>query len=107
MNDARGLRQCERLGFALLLLVGIDHGGRFDVVLLKEPLSFLARRSALAVVHPVDRVGHCKTPSYFKKSSRQGAKTPRRIRPKNTQDPAITPFAALRLCVSFWRRAAP
>lgn len=38
-----------------LLLAGIDDlGGLADGVLLKEPLSFRATRSALAVVHPVN-----------------------------------------------------
>src|SRR5258708_1037099 len=58
VNRVRRPRQRERLGPALLLLAGI--GGVFDLdrVLLKEPLSPLARRSALAVIHPIDGMRH-------------------------------------------------
>jgi hypothetical protein len=54
MNDVGGFRQRKRLGSAFLFLVRIDRCLDFYLVLLKEPLSFLARRSAIAVIHPIN-----------------------------------------------------
>jgi hypothetical protein len=54
VNRVRGLRQGKRLGSALSFFAGVGDSLDLDRVLLKEPLSSLARRSALAVIHPID-----------------------------------------------------
>ena len=50
----RGTSQCQRILRALLLFARIDDCVGRDLVLLKEPLSLLAARSAFAVIEPVD-----------------------------------------------------
>lgn len=51
-------RQLQRFGFAQLGLIGSDSLFGFDVMIRKEPLRFLTRRSAVAVIVPVDFLGH-------------------------------------------------
>jgi hypothetical protein len=58
-DSADGFGELQRLVAAALVLAGVEDLGRRGVVVrLKEPLSFLAPRSALAVVHPVDALRH-------------------------------------------------
>jgi hypothetical protein len=63
VNGASGPGQGQRFRPALPKFAGIGAGLNRYLILLKEPLSFFARRSALAVIHPVNRLGHADSPS--------------------------------------------
>jgi hypothetical protein len=52
------VKKLQRLGPADAVLVGINFFCLFDVLGLKEPLSFLTRGSGAAVVNPIDLTGH-------------------------------------------------
>jgi hypothetical protein len=67
MNDASGFGQGQRLGAALFMFARIQDGFGFDGVLLKEPLSSLARRSTLAMIHPINLGRHARAPFDGKK----------------------------------------
>src|SRR4051812_49324559 len=57
--DAGGAAgQRQGLGPSLFLLAGIGPFLDFNFMILKEPLSFLTRHSALAVIEPVDGLSH-------------------------------------------------
>ena len=58
VNDMRRLRQRKRFGPPLPFFARVGYRFDFHGVLLKEPLSFLARRSVLAMVHPIDLAWH-------------------------------------------------
>lgn len=64
MDDTGRLRERQGRRPIFLVLAGVGVGLDVDLVPLEEPPSLLARDSRLAMVQPIDAVGHEFTPRY-------------------------------------------